>query len=41
MEFRCLPTTGDDPLASWSGDALAVGLFSDEDHPGRRELQDR
>jgi leucyl aminopeptidase len=41
MDFRCLPRASDDPLASWSGDGLAVGLFSDETHPGRRELRDR
>jgi len=41
MDFRCLPTTGDDPLAGWDGDGLAVGLFSDEDHPGRQALREQ
>ncbi|MEB3330919.1 MAG: leucyl aminopeptidase [Synechococcaceae cyanobacterium] len=37
MEFRCLPVAGD-PLAVWSGDSLAIGLFAGEDHPGRAAL---
>jgi leucyl aminopeptidase len=41
MDFRCVPTTGEDPLFSWSGDGLAVGLFSEEDHPSRRALRER
>lgn len=41
MEFRCVPSTGDDWLAGWSGDGLAIGLFSDEEHPGRRQLRER
>ena len=41
MEFRCVPSTGDDLLAGWSGDALAIGLFSNEEHPGRRQLRER
>ena len=41
MEFRCVPSTGDDWLAGWSGDALAIGLFCDEEHPGRRQLRER
>ncbi|MFM7086930.1 MAG: leucyl aminopeptidase [Cyanobium sp.] len=41
MEFRCVPSTGEDLLASWSGDCLAIGLFSDEEHPGRRQLRER
>jgi leucyl aminopeptidase len=39
MDFRCV-APGGHPLESWSGDTLAVGLFSDTDHPGRRQLAD-
>ena len=41
MEFRCVPVAGDDPLSSWSGDGLVIGLFSDEEHPGRSQLRER
>ncbi|MFM8605435.1 MAG: leucyl aminopeptidase [Cyanobium sp.] len=38
MEFRCVSTSAN-PLASWDGDTLAVGLFSDPEHPGRARLR--
>ena len=37
MEFRCLAHSGT-VLEAWDGDTLAVGLFSNEEHPGRAEL---
>ena len=37
MDFRCV-APGDHPLESWSGDSLAIGLFSDADHPGHQQL---
>ncbi|MEI7666355.1 MAG: leucyl aminopeptidase [Synechococcaceae cyanobacterium ELA263] len=39
MDFRCV-APGGHPLESWSGDTLAVGLFSDADHAGRRQLSE-
>ncbi|MFM9111471.1 MAG: M17 family peptidase N-terminal domain-containing protein, partial [Prochlorococcaceae cyanobacterium] len=38
MEFRCLPTALAEITGSWSGDALAVGLFAEADHPFRQQL---
>ena len=41
MEFRCLTASLADPgalLEAWQGDTLAVGLFSDPDHPARAQL---
>ena len=38
MEFRCLTAALGEPgalLEAWQGDTLAVGLFSDPDHPTR------
>jgi leucyl aminopeptidase len=37
MEFRCVSTSAN-LLESWDGDTLAVGLFSDPEHPGRARL---
>ncbi len=37
MEFRCVSTSAN-LLESWEGDTLAVGLFSDPEHPGRARL---
>jgi leucyl aminopeptidase len=38
MEFRCVgPSTT--IAESWDGDTLAVGLFSDPEHPGRARLR--
>jgi len=41
MEFRCLTAALADPgtlLEAWQGDTLAVGLFSDLNHPARPQL---
>ena len=41
MEFRCLTAALGDPralLEAWQGDTLAVGLFSDPEHPTRRQV---
>jgi leucyl aminopeptidase len=37
MDFRCV-APGGHPLENWSGDSLAIGLFSDADHPGHQQL---
>ena len=42
MEFRCLTASLADPgalLEVWQGDTLAVGLFSDPDHPARAQVE--
>ncbi|MCX5960339.1 MAG: leucyl aminopeptidase [Cyanobacteria bacterium] len=42
MEFRCLTASLADPgalLEAWQGDTLAVGLFSDPDHPARAQVE--
>ena len=42
MEFRCLTASLADPgtlLEVWEGDTLAVGLFSDPDHPARAQVE--
>jgi leucyl aminopeptidase len=42
MEFRCLTASLADPgalLEAWQGDTLAVGLFSDLDHPARAQVE--
>jgi leucyl aminopeptidase len=42
MEFRCLTASMADPgalLEVWQGDTLAVGLFSDPDHPARAQVE--
>ncbi|MFY8150056.1 MAG: leucyl aminopeptidase [Prochlorococcaceae cyanobacterium] len=42
MQFRCLPATAADPLGTWQGDALVVGLFSGvEEQPLRGCLEQR
>ena len=45
MDIRCISTVkdsgndaGDNDLAQWKGEGLVVGLFSDGDHPLRRQL---
>ena len=41
MEFRCLTASLADPgalLEAWQGDTLAVGLFSDTEHPARAQV---
>jgi len=41
MDFRCLTTALADANAlnaAWQGDTLAVGLFSDPDHPARAQV---
>jgi leucyl aminopeptidase len=42
MQFRCLPDSLTAALGQWSGDALAIGLFTGStegpEHPLRREL---
>ena len=41
MEFRCLTASLADPgalLEAWQGDTLAVGLFSDPEHPARAQV---
>jgi len=41
MEFRCLTAALGEPgalLEAWQGDTLAVGLFSDPDHPTRGQV---
>ena len=37
MRFRCLAIR-ESVLEAWSGDALAVGLFADPQHPSRSQL---
>ncbi|MFN7229079.1 MAG: leucyl aminopeptidase [Synechococcaceae cyanobacterium] len=39
MEFRCLPVPLGEALGGWGGDTLAVGVFSDERHPQRQQLE--
>ncbi|MCS5692172.1 leucyl aminopeptidase [Cyanobium sp. FGCU-6] len=45
MDIRCLETTGVAAAAGapggWEGDALALGVFAGDDHPGRAALVER
>ena len=45
MDIRCLETTGvaaaTGAPGGWEGDALAVGVFAGDDHPGRAGLLER